>query len=66
MDQGQRASPSLLWLNPISGTGDTTSLSHGEAEARHRDAHVRCLAAGWIEAAEYHAGVADWHGASGT
>ncbi len=62
MDQNPNAS--FLWFNPISGTADTTSVSHDEAEARHRDAYARCLAAGWIEAAEYHWRVADWHAAA--
>jgi hypothetical protein len=64
VDQNQQTS--FSGFNPISGTADTTSLSHDEAAIRHRHAYARCLAAGWIEAAEYHRRVADWHVAFAT
>ena len=58
MDRHQQTS---FWrFDRISGTAD----SHDAAETKHRDAHARCFAAGWIEAAEYHRHVADWNGAS--
>ena len=64
MDQGQNISFESLRLMDLAV--DTTSLPHGVAEIRHREAHAICLSAGWIEAAEYHRRVAAWHSAAAT